>query len=208
MNQAAMSAKRTPVIDLLEVEEIHTTSNGRSSIIQLDEGLPQNSTNFAVTKGKRRRREIVDLSEAESESVVDLTDGAASAFKSKSSLATTQNDSGRKFATNLHDSRHSTRLNAPCSQNSLLGHSISSKVNRGKTLDVVDLQNTEDLSLLQHLPSSASQYQSVLYRLRSSCPTIDVLKIEKVNDPRRRRKFEAHRFFLAESKVTFTFQNG
>ena len=54
--------------------------------------------------------------------------------------------------------------------------------------------------LVNMLPTSQS-YQQIEARVKSTCPQIDVLKIERLDDPRRRKKYEGHRSFLSDSKV-------
>ena len=58
-----------------------------------------------------------------------------------------------------------------------------------------------DDNALRSLLSTSKEYHELKARINDSCPGIELLKIEKVNDPRRRKKFESHRCFLTESKV-------
>jgi hypothetical protein len=56
--------------------------------------------------------------------------------------------------------------------------------------------------VMKELSITSEEYKALKEQIESSCG-LKVHKIEKINDPRRRRKYEAHRCFLIESKVSF-----
>ena len=55
--------------------------------------------------------------------------------------------------------------------------------------------------LLEELSPSSLEYKKLHDRIKTGCPHVEISKIEKVNDPRRRKKYESHRCFLVDSKV-------
>ena len=56
-------------------------------------------------------------------------------------------------------------------------------------------------SCLENLLPTSQSYQQIETRLKSTISEIEILKIERLDDPRRRKKYEAHRSFLSDFKV-------
>jgi hypothetical protein len=56
-------------------------------------------------------------------------------------------------------------------------------------------------SCLEKVLSTSQNYQQIHAQLKKTCPEIEVLKIERLDDPRRRKKYDGHKTFLSDAKV-------
>ena len=187
-------------VDLVDDDQ-EKSASAYKSIRSGNKIISYNATTVSTGIAKRSSEKIIDL-RITVEDIVDLTD-RKSATKVES--LTSNDDDEIKLIEELNFSQRGKRR-----RTKMYGgpsELVDSHSKDCPKKQIVDLLEPEAEEFLQILTPNTSQFQSLEFKIKATCPAIDLLKIEKINDPRRKKKFEAHRFFLTESKVSACYSS-